>query len=144
MATAIRNFRQNLRQRRQSRREQSLERLLMKHDAQLIACKRALRDDLQAVPTGGIDEMEQSVDNLARAVETAVLEVSSTAVRGIESALRRLKQGAYGRCADCGERIAAARLRVLPFAERCRDCQSACDRQHVPDTFASFSEVCPT
>jgi hypothetical protein len=39
-------------------------------------------DDLPAVPTSGIDEMEQSVDHLARAVETAVLEVSSTAVRG--------------------------------------------------------------
>ena len=138
MATAIRNFRQ----RRQNRREHTLERLLRQHDAQLHACKRALRDDLPAVPTSGVDEMEQRVDHLARAVETAVLEVSSTAVRGIESALRRLKQGAYGRCADCGERIAAARLRVLPFAERCRDCQSACDRQPSAEVF-SFSEVCP-
>jgi DnaK suppressor protein len=138
MATAIRNFRQ----RRQSRREHTLERLLRQHDAQLLACKRALRDDLPAVPTSGVDEMEQSVDHLARAVETAVLEVSSTAVRGIESALRRLKQGAYGRCADCGQRIAAARLRVLPFAERCRECQSACDSQPSAEVF-SFSEVCP-
>ena len=136
MATAIRNFRHS----RQNRREHTLERLLRQHDAQLHACKRALRDDLPAVPTSGIDEMDQSVDHLARAVETAVLEVSSSAVRGIESALRRLKQGGYGRCADCGQRIAAARLRVLPFAERCRDCQSACDRQRSAEVF-SFSEV---
>jgi hypothetical protein len=34
MATAIRNFRQNLRRRGQSRREQKLERLLRQHDAQ--------------------------------------------------------------------------------------------------------------
>ena len=136
MATAIRNFRQ----RRQTRREQKLERLLRQHDAQLHACKRALRDDLTAVPASNVDEMEQSVDNLARAVEAAVVEVSSSAVRGIESALRRLKQGAYGRCADCGDRIAAARLRVLPFAERCRDCQSVCDRQPTADVF-SFGEV---
>jgi RNA polymerase-binding transcription factor DksA len=54
-----------------------------------------------------------------------------------------LKQGAYGRCADCGERIAAARLRVLPFAERCRECQSACDRQPSGEVF-SFGEVCST
>ena len=142
MATAIRNFRQR-RHTRREQREHTLERLLRQHDAQLIACKRALRDELPAIPTSGIDEMEQSVDHLARAVETAVLEVSSTAVRGIESALRRLKQGAYGRCADCGERIAAARLRVLPFAERCRDCQSACDRQPSAEVF-SFNEACPS
>jgi RNA polymerase-binding transcription factor DksA len=139
MASVIRNFRQ----RRQSRRQHALERLLRQHDAQLNACKRALRDDLPAVPAAVSDEMEQSVDHLARAVEAAVVEVSSSAVRGIENALRRLKSGHYGRCSDCGGRIAAARLRVLPFAERCRECQSACDSPVAAQVFP-FSEVCPS
>lgn len=139
MASVIRNFRQ----RRLSRRQHTLERLLRQHDAQLVACKRALRDELPAVPAAPSDEMEQSVDHLARAVEAAVVEVSSSAVRGIENALRRLRNGAYGRCADCGGRIAAARLRVLPFAERCRDCQGQCDSS-MPQHALSFSEVCPS
>jgi DnaK suppressor protein len=138
MASVIRNFRQ----RRLSRRQQTLEQLLRQHDAQLVAGKRTLRDELPAVPAAPSDEMEQSVDNLARAVEAAVVEVSSSAVRGIENALRRLRSGAYGRCSDCGDRIAAARLRVLPFAERCRDCQSLCDAPTAQQAF-SFSEVCP-
>lgn len=138
MASMIRNFRQ----RRISRRQHTLERLLRQHDAQLVACKRALRDELPAVAASGVDEMEQSVEHLARAVEAAVVEVSSSAVRGIESALRRLRSGGYGRCADCGGRIAAARLRVLPFAERCRECQGLCDSS-VPQQLLSFSEVCP-
>ena len=138
MATAIRNFRQ----RRQSRREQSLERLLRQHDAQLHASKRAMRDDLTAVPVSGVDAMEQSVDHLARGVAAAVMEVSSTAVRGIENALRRLKQGGYGRCGDCSERISAERLRVLPFAERCRECQADCDGSPTREGSFSFTEVC--
>src|SRR5258706_5703648 len=104
MASAIRAINKHFRQQRQSGREQRLERLLRQHDAQLHACKRALRDDVPAIPTSGVDVMEQSVDHLARAVEAAVVEVSSSAVRGIENALRRLKKGGYGRCTDCSER----------------------------------------
>lgn len=34
----------------------------------------------------------------------------------IESALRRLDEGQYGMCANCGEQISQKRLVVLPFA----------------------------
>ena len=37
----------------------------------------------------------------------------------------RLDQGDYGNCFDCGEEIAEKRLRALPFAVRCKDCEEA-------------------
>ena len=40
-------------------------------------------------------------------------------------ALARLEQGNYGNCFDCGEEIAEKRLRALPFAVRCKDCEEA-------------------
>ena len=40
-------------------------------------------------------------------------------------ALARLEQGTYGNCFDCGEEIAEKRLRALPFAVRCKDCEEA-------------------
>ncbi|KQP73242.1 molecular chaperone DnaK [Microbacterium sp. Leaf288] len=40
----------------------------------------------------------------------------------IDDALRRLNAGGYGVCADCGEPIPIARLRVRPFASRCVSC----------------------
>jgi len=43
----------------------------------------------------------------------------------IEAALRRLEEGTYGDCVECGVEIAEARLRALPFAVRCKDCESA-------------------
>lgn len=42
----------------------------------------------------------------------------------IESALARLDAGEYGWCADCGEEISDRRLAALPFATRCRACES--------------------
>ena len=110
-----------------SLRRQTLERLLERYDAQLAACKRTLRDEVPAAGADVKDEMDDGFDHLARAVGVALLEASASTVRGIENALNRLKRGTYGTCADCGNKIPAIRLRVLPFAERCRDCQQECD-----------------
>jgi RNA polymerase-binding transcription factor DksA len=44
-------------------------------------------------------------------------------LRALEAALKRLSEGAYGVCVDCGEDIPFARLQAQPAAERCLDCQ---------------------
>ena len=40
----------------------------------------------------------------------------------LEAALARIDAGTYGFCADCGKRIAVARLKALPHAARCFEC----------------------
>ena len=106
-----------------SMRRRMLERLLRRHGAQLSAWKQVLREELPAMAADVRDIVEDGVDHVARAVGAAMVEASSSTVRGIESALGRLQRGTYGACQDCGGRIPAARLRVIPFALRCRDCQ---------------------
>ena len=34
-----------------------------------------------------------------------------------------IDEGTYGRCVECGDEIGAARLRALPFAVRCKECE---------------------
>ena len=41
----------------------------------------------------------------------------------IDNALARLEQEAYGYCFECGDEITEQRLRALPFAVRCKDCE---------------------
>ena len=43
----------------------------------------------------------------------------------LAEALDRLRQGTYGVCEICGDRIAPARLRVLPEVTTCVACQGA-------------------
>jgi DnaK suppressor protein len=43
--------------------------------------------------------------------------------RRIAEALRALADGSYGTCRDCGKAIPAQRLRAMPDAVRCIDCQ---------------------
>jgi RNA polymerase-binding transcription factor len=44
-------------------------------------------------------------------------------LRLLEAALKRVSDGSYGLCVDCGEDIPFERLRAQPGAERCVACQ---------------------
>lgn len=42
----------------------------------------------------------------------------------IHAALKRIEEGEYGFCTDCGEETDAARLAADPAIARCRDCMT--------------------
>ncbi|MBI2821196.1 MAG: TraR/DksA family transcriptional regulator [Acidobacteria bacterium] len=41
----------------------------------------------------------------------------------IEAALRRIREGSYGECIECGSVVPPKRLDVIPWAARCTPCQ---------------------
>ncbi len=41
----------------------------------------------------------------------------------IEEALRRIEDGTYGKCQDCGKAIGLPRLRRLPYTRLCIECK---------------------
>ncbi len=42
----------------------------------------------------------------------------------IDEALKRIKEGKYGRCLECSKKIPARRLKAVPYAKHCIQCQS--------------------
>ena len=58
-------------------------------------------------------------------IEFALIQMKSETLNKINDALIRLDQDNYGNCFECGEEIAEKRLRALPFAVRCKDCEEA-------------------
>lgn len=89
---------------------------------------RFLRETLPAESADVRDPEEQSVDDFIQDVDFALMEMKSETLRRIDDALRRLNEGRYGLCDECSAEISASRLRALPFAELCRDCQDARER----------------
>jgi DnaK suppressor protein len=98
----------------------------------LTARRREILTDLQAKlrdaagegPRGG-DAADVAEAEAQRDLDGAILELQSQMLGRIDRALARLREGTYGRCAECGERIATKRLRAVPFALRCGSCQQA-------------------
>jgi DnaK suppressor protein len=70
-----------------------------------------------------IDEGETSELDTQDELEFALIQMKAETLNRIDAALRRLDEGTYGRCFECGDDIAATRLRALPFAVRCKDCE---------------------
>ena len=71
------------------------------------------------------DAVESSEADIQEDIEFALIQMKSETLNKINDALSRLEHGNYGDCFDCGEEIAEKRLRALPFAVRCKDCEEA-------------------
>jgi DnaK suppressor protein len=72
-----------------------------------------------------LDAVESAEADIQEDIEFALVQMKSETLNKITDALARLEQGDYGNCYDCGEEIAEKRLRALPFAVRCKDCEEA-------------------
>jgi len=72
-----------------------------------------------------LDAVESAEADIQEDIEFALVQMKSETLNKINDALVRLEQGDYGNCFDCGEEIAEKRLRALPFAVRCKDCEEA-------------------
>lgn len=74
---------------------------------------------------GVLDAAESSEADIQDDIEFALLQMKAETLSKIDEALSRLEEGTYGYCFECGREIAERRLRALPFAVRCRDCEEA-------------------
>jgi DnaK suppressor protein len=72
-----------------------------------------------------LDQGESSEVDIQEDIEFALIQMKSETLNKINEALRRHDEGTYGNCFECGDEIAEARLRALPFAVRCKDCEEA-------------------
>jgi DnaK suppressor protein len=70
-----------------------------------------------------LDQGESSEVDIQDDIELALIQMKAETLTKINEALRRLDEGSYGNCFECGEEIAGPRLRALPFAVRCKDCE---------------------
>lgn len=71
------------------------------------------------------DAVESSESDIQDDIEFALIQMKSETLNKIEEALHRLDDGTFGYCFECGEEISERRLRALPFAVRCKDCEEA-------------------
>ncbi len=102
---------------------------------QLQAERLALVEQLSRLRGGDVDRAEASREHFGlvedsqaqaatdRALEFAMDEHETAAIRAIDVALARIENGIYGECADCGVEIPVERLRASPQALCCIKCQ---------------------
>lgn len=97
--------------------------------------RASLLDQLATLRGGAISRVQASEAHFAnredspassateRDLELALDNRESLELDEIDAALRRITDGSYGSCCDCGADITPARLQAAPEAARCIGCQ---------------------
>jgi DnaK suppressor protein len=118
-------------QQKERARYTELKRMLVERQRQIQAEVQGRMRDVRSEGTWGgklnevLDAVESSEADIQDDIEFALIQMKSETLNKINDALMRLEQGDYGNCFDCGAEIAEKRLRALPFAVRCKDCEEA-------------------
>lgn len=76
------------------------------------------REDFEFSPEEG-----RGVVDLAGEAEYVIVRRKNAELFHIEDTLRRIEEGDYGVCVDCGADIPLRRLELMPEAVRCTQCQ---------------------
>jgi DnaK suppressor protein len=95
------------------------------------ALRRALAGDLSMLKqlreqTGG-DVVDAALDAAQDEISSQLAEVESRELGSIEKALDRIRAGSYGVCDICESKITLTRLKALPYATNCIECQRAAE-----------------
>jgi DnaK suppressor protein len=69
------------------------------------------------------DACENSETDIQNDIKFALIQMKAETLTKISTALGLVEEGAYGYCYECGDEIGEGRLRALPFAARCKDCE---------------------
>jgi DnaK suppressor protein len=87
--------------------------------------------DVRAPRSREVGDMLDSSDaDVQSSLDFALLQMNAATLTRIDEALVRLDAGHYGTCVECGEDIAEPRLRALPFAVRCHECETGREAEH--------------
>ena len=72
---------------------------------------------------------ETATATLDREIDYTLEENSEHVLGEIEGALKRIEEGTYGTCVNCGQPIAEERLTAIPWATYCIDCKRLQERR---------------
>ena len=79
-------------------------------------------ENRQLVDTA-LDDGDWSVVDLSEDISLRHLSAHRDDLQRIDEAIRKIDEGTYGLCEDCGEEISEERLKILPYAIFCIDCK---------------------
>ncbi|HEX5482284.1 MAG TPA: TraR/DksA family transcriptional regulator [Terriglobia bacterium] len=100
--------------------------LLKKRDELLAEVRRgpeALATNIQSP-----DAVEFAIKSAEQDLTARTADLRSRILKEIDRALERVARGNYGVCESCGEAISPARLKALPWARYCVQCQELISR----------------
>jgi DnaK suppressor protein len=120
--------------RRQRELNEKVRKVLLRRREEII---RETKAEIRKYVTGenrqlvetALDEGDLSVVDLSEDISLRRLGSNRDILQKIDIACRKLDDGTYGICDECGDEIGVERLMIMPFAVLCRDCQEESEQR---------------
>ncbi|MGC1343403.1 MAG: TraR/DksA family transcriptional regulator [Candidatus Binataceae bacterium] len=108
-----------------SRRDALQAMLLQMRDQELARLDQLARSEKRHDALLSPDDLDNARSQEDLDLHISLIDLAESRLRDAMSALARLDQGEFGICSECGDEISFERLRAVPMAARCVDCQQA-------------------
>jgi DnaK suppressor protein len=86
--------------------------------------KSAVAGEIHLDPDDFPDEIDSASSEMSLAFQGRLRERERGLLTKVEGALKKLEEGVFGECENCGEDIGIKRLEARPVAELCIECKS--------------------
>jgi DnaK suppressor protein len=107
-------------------RFEKVHKMLIEQKQEILQKIRKRKDELT---NQGGDFIDIATDSLEHELNYIFEEREREKLQNIDQALKRIQEGTYGECEECGDDIELERLLALPFTRLCLDCKSKQERQ---------------
>jgi RNA polymerase-binding protein DksA len=97
--------------------------------ARIRVLRKEEEDDAAELPADGLD-VAHSLEEVE--MDAGLIERCEDRLRAVDDAFNRLKRGRYGICEKCKQEIPIQRLKAVPFAAYCIDCQKKRNERKRP------------
>ena len=103
---------------------------LLAREQELVDLIARFENEARELPSAEVEDFADQATSIE--LKTVALEERTLAVQTVQQvrdALRRIDEGTFGKCIDCGRPIEPARLEAIPWTPYCRADQERHDRE---------------
>jgi DnaK suppressor protein len=123
-------------------------------DSEIVELKSKLKNDLERIVSGfkekkdeyreinkeTKDEVDSANDNILVSTSFRFTNRENFYLKKIKKALKKIEEGEYGLCEDCGVEITYQRLKARPTSELCINCKEESEREENQNFFLRGSK----
>ncbi len=97
----------------------------------IIFNDRVVREDFSVNSDDRYDELDQAQTDIEQSMRMRLRNREALFIKKVEEALKRIEEGTFGECEECGEDIGELRLRARPTATLCVACKEEQERKEI-------------
>jgi DnaK suppressor protein len=105
---------------------------LLKMRGEILSKAKKLKEDSYTLGTDGIQDMADAASNSYNVdILMSISDNDLNLLKDIDNALDKIKNGTYGICEECEEKISEKRLEANPVARYCITCKRMMEEKGI-------------